>query len=217
MGSNFRLRNSGGRQDFIQPTYQVRKCNTSVGADRTLTASPTSVPSGDSITVNWSAPAGSSPYDWIALYPIGSSSDVWWQYTGGATSGMVSVSAPSISGTYEFRYMLNNGYTDVARSNAVTVTGGASLTLTATPSSVGVGGTLMVSWTAPAGRPSTDWIGLYSTGTSNSQYLWWTYTNGSASGSVMVTAPPTAGTYEFRYLLANGFSDAVRSNSVTVH
>jgi hypothetical protein len=29
MGSNFRLRNSGGRQDLIQPTYQIRKCNTS--------------------------------------------------------------------------------------------------------------------------------------------------------------------------------------------
>jgi hypothetical protein len=29
IGSNFLLRNSGGRQDLIQPTYQIRKCNTS--------------------------------------------------------------------------------------------------------------------------------------------------------------------------------------------
>src|SRR5215813_10519320 len=26
IGSNFRLRNSGGRQDLIEPNYQIRKC-----------------------------------------------------------------------------------------------------------------------------------------------------------------------------------------------
>jgi hypothetical protein len=28
-GSNWRLRNNGGRQDLMLPTYQIRRCNTS--------------------------------------------------------------------------------------------------------------------------------------------------------------------------------------------
>jgi hypothetical protein len=33
---------------------------------------------------------------------------------------------------------------------------------------------------------------------------------------LLVTAPATAGSYEFRYLLNNGFTDAAKSNPVTV-
>src|SRR5215475_11484858 len=36
MGSNFRLRNSGGRQDLIEPIYQIPKCNTSDAVDGIL-------------------------------------------------------------------------------------------------------------------------------------------------------------------------------------
>ena len=37
----------------------------------------------------------------------------------------------------------------------------SSYTLTASPSQVAPGGQLNVSWTAPSGRPFTDWIALY--------------------------------------------------------
>jgi len=40
---------------------------------------------------------------------------------------------PNAGGTYEFRYLLNDGFTDVARSAAITVTGGTAPTPTATP------------------------------------------------------------------------------------
>jgi hypothetical protein len=91
----------------------------------TLTASPSAVVSGSTLTVNWTAPIGSSPKDWIGLYKVGAPSTntnlISWQYTQGAQSGSRSFIAPAQPGQYEFRYFLNDGYTQVARSNAVAV------------------------------------------------------------------------------------------------
>jgi hypothetical protein len=92
----------------------------------------------------------------------------------------------------------------------------AGYTVTGSPSTVAPGGQLTVSWTAPNGRPSNDWIALYSVGAPNNNFLWWRYTGGAASGSFTLTAPSQAGQYEFRYLLNDGFTDSVRSNTVTV-
>jgi hypothetical protein len=88
--------------------------------------------------------------------------------------------------------------------------------LTASPTAVAAGGALSVSWTAPAGRPPTDWIGLYRTGAANTDYLWWTYTDGAASGTATLAAPTTAGTYVFRYLLDDGYKSVKTSNKITV-
>jgi Galactose oxidase-like, Early set domain/Glyoxal oxidase N-terminus len=92
----------------------------------------------------------------------------------------------------------------------------AGYTLTGSPSTVAPGGQLTVSWTAPSGRPSNDWVGLYSVGAPNSNFLWWAYTGGAASGSFTLSAPSQTGQYEFRYLLNDDFTDSVRSNTVTV-
>jgi hypothetical protein len=45
----------------------------------------------------------------------------WWDYTGGKTSGTLTLSAPTQAGQYEFRYLPNDGYVDAARSGVVTV------------------------------------------------------------------------------------------------
>ena len=42
-------------------------------------------------------------------------------WTDGATSGTFTLSAPTQAGQYEFRYLLNDGYGDAARSSLVTV------------------------------------------------------------------------------------------------
>jgi hypothetical protein len=61
--------------------------------------------------------------DWIGLFKVGdwNGAHGWSQYTDGATSGTSTLSAPSQAGQYEFRYLLDNGVTDVARSSLVTV------------------------------------------------------------------------------------------------
>jgi hypothetical protein len=60
----------------------------------------------------------------VSLYKVGASNYSYgpWRYTNGATSGTFSVTAPSTAGDYEFRYLLNNGYTSVAKSAVVKVT-----------------------------------------------------------------------------------------------
>jgi YD repeat-containing protein len=98
--------------------------------------------------------------------------------------------------------------------SSLTVQG--SYTLTATPSQVAPGGQLSVSWTAPSGRPSTDWIALYKVEDPNTSYGSWQYTQGATSGSFTVTTPSSANKYEFRYLLQNGYTVATYSNTVPI-
>ena len=82
-----------------------------------------------------------------------------------------------------------------------------------TPASVRPGDTLTIAWTAPGGRPATDWVGLF---LPDAAYeTWWAYTNGAASGSVTVAAP-AAGSYEARYLLDDGYVSTAKSTLVTV-
>ena len=50
--------------------------------------------------------------------------DYWWEYTDGATSGTLTLSAPTAPGQYEFRYLLDDGFVDTVRSSPVTVTAG---------------------------------------------------------------------------------------------
>jgi hypothetical protein len=124
---------------------------------------------------------------------------------------------PTQTGLYEFRYLYNNGFTDLrATSNAVTVGSAGSHTLTASPTTVKVRGTITVQWTAPTGSSTRDWIGLYKVGDGALSFISWIYTNGSTSGSSNFTAPGVAGQYEFRYMLNNGTTEAARSGPVTV-
>ena len=192
---------------------------TAVAPAYSLTPSSTNVGVGKALSVTWSAPAGSSVYDWIALYRVGDPNLAygWWRYTNGATSGTFFLSAPETPGDYEFRYLVNNGFTDVARSATITVNPASGYSVSAVPSAVNPGGSVNVSWTAPAGSSAFDWIGLYRTGEAeNRNYISWFYTGGATSGTRAVTMPTATGNYEFRYLLDNGYTHRAVSNPVTV-
>jgi len=211
---HFRVRSSAAGSQAISGDYTFSTAPTST--TYALTASPATLSSGGLITVNWTALPGRPANDWIALYQVGAASTnyLWWQYTNGAASGSFTVKAPT-NGQLQFRYLLNDTFTVAATSNTVTVSS-AGYTLGATPATVPRGGTVTASWTAPAGSSVQDWIALYRTGAANTVYLFWKYTNGAASGSLSVTAPSTAGTYEFRYLLNNGYTSVAKSNPITV-
>src|SRR5215471_12181802 len=98
----------------------------------TLTATPSQVLPGGQLTVNWTAPSGRPTNDWIALYKVGDANTSYgsWQYTQGATSGSFAITAPSQAGRYEFRYLLQGGYTDVVRSNVVPITTAPTTSIT---------------------------------------------------------------------------------------
>jgi glucose/arabinose dehydrogenase len=190
------------------------------GNNYTVAATPTTVNAGAPITVNWTAPAGHSGSDWIAIYSVGAPNTAYgaWSYTGTATSGTMTFTAPSASGQYEIRYLLNNGYTAAATSAVITVQvpTNNNYSLAATPATVSAGAPITVNWTAPAGHSPSDWVGLFRVGDPNTAYLNYQYTTSATSGTMTFNAPATPGQYEFRYLLNNGYTSAVTSNTVTV-
>ncbi|MBA2482329.1 MAG: chitobiase/beta-hexosaminidase C-terminal domain-containing protein [Planctomycetes bacterium] len=80
----------------------------------------------------------------------------------------------------------------------------ANVTLTALPAVVAPGGGVEILWTAPSGRPATDWAALYADGSPIGSEAWWNYTDGAAQGSRRLTAPAQPGRYEVRYYFDDG-------------
>jgi hypothetical protein len=96
----------------------------------TISATPGTVRAGDPVTVTFSAPAGRPPVDWIGLFFDGDANEkyLWYDYTGGAVQGTITIPAPNAPGNYQFRYLADDGYFDAARTGIVTVTGTAGIT-----------------------------------------------------------------------------------------
>ncbi len=73
-----------------------------------------------------------------------------------------------------------------------------------------------VTWTAPADRPSNDWIGLTATNAQGWWYVTSWSTNGAPSGSFTVNVPTSAGQYEFRYFDGGTFNILSHSAAIAV-
>ncbi|MCA9361645.1 hypothetical protein KC845_03770 [Candidatus Kaiserbacteria bacterium] len=79
---------------------------------------------GMSVEVKWQAKSGDNlKRDWIGLYKVGASNKdyIAYAYTKDRISGSVSFVIKN-SGTYEFRYLKNNGFVSVASSESLVVT-----------------------------------------------------------------------------------------------
>jgi hypothetical protein len=78
---------------------------------------------GSTITVYWQAPGSHGSSDWIGMYTPAAPNTSYgqWKYVPLGTFGSMTFTAPSTEGIYEFRYLLNNGYTSVAVSNQFVV------------------------------------------------------------------------------------------------
>ncbi|MGH9236983.1 MAG: IPT/TIG domain-containing protein [Vicinamibacterales bacterium] len=89
-----------------------------------LSVTPTTVPPGGQLRVSWTK-QGQSFFDWIGLFRVGDSNLAYveYQYTDGGPSGTQTWVAPPQPGQYEFRYLPDDGYVDVARSAPVKVEG----------------------------------------------------------------------------------------------
>jgi Ca-activated chloride channel homolog len=93
----------------------------------TLKASTDTIAAGsETLTVSWIAPPGRPLLDWIALIKVGESTVTtyekgWWDYTKGIAAGAMTLRAPGEPGRYEFRYMIDDGFVEAAKSGAVIV------------------------------------------------------------------------------------------------
>ena len=97
------------------------------GIPPVLTVAQTSVAPGAQVAVSWVATT-TWGLDWIGIFKASTPNESWIQYvwTGGARSGTANFTAPAEPGQYEFRYLPNDTYIDIARSAPVTVTGSAA-------------------------------------------------------------------------------------------
>ena len=64
---------------------------------------------------------------------------------------------------------------------------------------------------------ATDWFAFAAAAAPNGTYLQWTYVGaGVTTRTWTITAPATAGTYQFRLFLNDGYTRAATSPTVTV-
>jgi chitodextrinase len=131
-----------------------------------LSVSPTTAlpNTNTAVTVSWSGVTSPTSGDWIALFAVGATnySYLTYKYTsscsGAQSSGSCSFTVNQPAGSYEFRFLPNDGYTSTATSQTVTVSAGDT---TAPTVPTGLSGTVISSsqinltWTA-----STDAVGV---------------------------------------------------------
>jgi hypothetical protein len=185
-----------------------------------LSVSATNVAPGAAVTVTLTNGMGGAA-DWLALASTTASNTSYLQYTyvgAGVTTRTWTVNMPATAGTYEFRLFLNNGYTRAATSPTITVpsASGPSPTLTVSATTAATGAAVTVTLTNGAGG-STDWLALAATTAANTSYVQFTYVGaGVTTRTWTVNMPATAGAYEFRLFLNNGYTRAATSPTITV-
>ena len=183
----------------------------------TISASPSTVNAGGSVTASWSGDLSPSIGDWIGLYSPGAADSAYvsFRYTGGGVSGSLTFVIPNVSpGTYELRLYSNYSYARLATSNPITV---QAASLSASPSTVNAGGSVTASWSGDLSPSIGDWIGLYSPGAADSAYVSFRYTGGGVSGSLTFVIPNVSpGTYELRLYSNYSYARLATSNPITV-
>jgi hypothetical protein len=193
-----------------------------------LDVSATSVDGGDSVTVTLNDGPGNT-YDWLALAAVGAANSTYVEYTyvgQGVTTTTWTVSMPATPGDYEFRLFLNNGYTRIATSAAVTVQPPPPepppppppppATLDVSAASVAGGDSVTVTLNDGLGN-EYDWLALAAVGDPDTTYVEYVYVGaGVTSTTWTVIMPATPGDYEFRLFLNNGYSRIATSATVTV-
>jgi len=119
-----------------------------------ISAYPSIVNPGDEITVTYSGAPGFY-FDRIAMYKVGDPNEEEYDvgyYLAGEKSGTLFFTAPDEPGDYEFRLFEDDGYTDIARSNIVTVQEGTTVS-TPTPTTLSgvhhLGDNTLSDWEVP--------------------------------------------------------------------
>lgn len=191
------------------------------GGDIELTVDVTSVEPGEPITVTLTGSPGGA-YDWLAFAATGTpgTSYLSYKYVGsGVTTTTWTVTAPSTTGDYEFRLLLDNGYEIAATSPVVSVEflePPEPAVLTVDKTTAAPAETVTVSVTNGYGG-SGDWIALAEVGAPETYYLNWTYVDAGASEfDWSVSMPSTVGDYEFRLYRDFGYTRAATSPTVSV-
>jgi hypothetical protein len=183
---------------------------------------------GGILTFTWSGISSPTATDWAGIYSPGAAnpSSHYWMYlscsqTAGTpqSSGSCSYPLPQTfaTGTYELRLFSNDGFAPLGTPVAFSLTSMniAKATLTASPAKVSAGSTITAAWSAISLPSATDWIGLYTSGAADVNFLSWMYVNCLSTASIAQTSgscpyvlpkSATAGTHELRLFTNNSYT-----------
>jgi len=186
-----------------------------------LVASPTTVAAGGMLTVTWTNVGAPTPTDWVELVPTGATDANWaaWIYTTGHATDSTTFSVPSSlsAGTYEVRLFSGTTAQRLSVSNAIAVTASGTSVM-ASPVKAAPGGSLTVSWKNIAAPTAADWVGLYTVGSADANFVVRSNANGRASDRMLMTLPGSlvAGAYELRLFSNNTFTLLATGNGIDV-
>lgn len=180
---------------------------------------------GDIVSVSWNNATHATAKDWIAMVPAGAhyTANTWpgktvapWFYTDGAVAGTKTLVAPA-QGSYELVYLVNDSFTELARSSAFTISPATTVSDSlSAPSSVVAGQPLTVSWVKTGSLTAKDWIAIVPTGQQWVAGNPWVYTGGVVSGSKNIIAPALPGGYDLVYLVNDTPTVAIRQSGLTI-
>ncbi|KAJ5072803.1 hypothetical protein M0811_09249 [Anaeramoeba ignava] len=202
--------------------------------DLNLSVSKNKVLHGDTVDVNWELPDFYNPTttDWIGLYLKESTNDSFltWQYNSIATrKGSLTFNIGDYitdkDQVFEFRYLPNNKYSSIAKSEEITVNEVEikDFKLLVSKNPVCFGDSITVEWEFPESYNPTyaDWIGLYLKGSPNNSFLTWQYNSsvtrkGSLTFNIGDYITNKDQVFEFRYLPNNQYRSLGKSDEIKV-
>jgi len=174
---------------------------------------------GETISLHFTAPPGLHTSAWIGIIPSdiphGSEStndqhDISYKYLEGMTSGTMTFTAPTTPGTYDFRmHDTDTGGVELKSTTFTVVSsgggGGGAPSIVLRKTVFAPGESITLSFTAPAGLPTSGWIGIIPSSVSHGDEstndmhdIAYQYMDGKTSGMMTFSAPDMIGTYDFR-------------------
>jgi hypothetical protein len=228
----------GGNESACVPAVSAVARDTSGGRTGSPPTTPTlsaSLASQETVTGTWSGITSPTPNDWIALYAQGSGDTdnlalvyvSCVQIPGAArAAGSCNIPVPSglAPGAYELRLFADNSFTRLATSESFIITAAPPPTtsLSVSPSPVGSWRRVTATWDGIVSPTPTDWIGLYTPGSADTDLLAWIYVScgqtavaASGAGSCRFQGLPP-GTYELRLFANDSYTLLATSNSLKV-
>lgn len=157
---------------------------------------PASAMAGDLVEVVATGPF--HPRHWVGFAPKGSDAGGYRDYKRLAETGptQVTLTAPSVPGDYELRFVLNESE-KIAAAQPIKVLP-AQAKLIEPPTQAKISEPLAIDWSGPRG--TRHWIGFIRKGGTSADYLSYAYTN--TPSPARLPAPDKAGDYELVFVLA---------------
>jgi hypothetical protein len=178
------------------------------GGTSTVTTDAVSYAPSATVTVTY-AGLPAQPNTWLAIARTGAANNSYlsWRYTGGATSGTATMTAPAAAGNYVVRAFRQGTYNLLDESPSFAVVTGPSVS---SPSPISRTTPIAVTFSGFSGA-ATDWVAVAAAGAPANSYVRWTYTGGGTSGTANLTNGLPAGNYEVR-----GYFNFAGTHSYTV-